>query len=135
MTIIQRSRPTKHFKQAYKLDANSNYENLLTTNRKYVGHIYYLKEKKIPPWGRARPQKYGDGGNVFLENLCTNLQKYIYVHIHSSNEKICERALKPLKHFINLRWHFKDDPILLLFNVANLGSTSPSLTDKQVKET
>lgn len=64
------------------------------------------------------------------------MHKPTEIYIHSSNEKICERALKPLKHFINLRWHFKDDPILLLFNVANLGSTKQSsLTDKQIKET
>ena len=50
----------------------------------------------------ARASESGDGGNVLLKKK-KMMHKPIEIHTEcSSNGKMCERALKTLKHFMNL---------------------------------
>lgn len=51
----------------------------------------------------ARAPESGDGGNVLLKKKKNMMHKPTEIDTEcSSNEKMCERTLKTLKHFMNL---------------------------------
>lgn len=127
----QSIRLKNHFIQACKLDTNSDYKYCGCQQKIPCQYLLlkknFMENGQTPGtwrWKQCAPKK----------NWCI-ISIYAEIHIiYSSDEKICESALKTLKHFINLRWHFYKDLILPLPPSKELILVQPNhrfLTDEQ----